>query len=61
MLNGGEKAKIKSVVMAIKGMYPEILKVLDNPKFQKDQKGIDELFDCNNFPVFFIQFCRHGV
>lgn len=47
MLNGGEKAKIKSVVMAIKGLYPDILKVLDNPKFQKDQKGIDSLYDCN--------------
>jgi len=47
MLNGGEKAKIKNIVMAIKGMYPEILKVLDNPKFQSNQKGIDQLFDCN--------------
>lgn len=47
MLNGGEKAKIKNIVMAIKGEYPKILDVLDRPKFTKDQNSINELFDCN--------------
>ena len=47
MLNGGEKAKIKNVVIAINGLYPDILKILDKRKFEKDQKSIDELFDCN--------------
>lgn len=47
MLNGGEKAKIKNIVMAIKGEYPKILDILDKPKFQKNQNSIDELFACN--------------
>ena len=47
MLNGGEKAKIKNIVMAIKGEYPKILDVLDRPNFTKDQNSINELFDCN--------------
>lgn len=47
MLSGGEKAKIKNIVMAIKGEYPKILEVLDIPKFEKNQNSIDELFDCN--------------
>lgn len=46
MLTGGEKAKVKNIVMAIKGEYPTILDVLDNEKFLKDQKCIDTLFDC---------------
>ena len=29
MLNGGEKAKIKNIVMAIKGEYPKILEIPD--------------------------------
>ena len=47
MLNGGEKAKIKNIVMAIKGEYPKILDILDKPRFQKNQNSIDELFACN--------------
>lgn len=47
MLSGGEKAKIKNIVMAIKGEYPKILDVLDTPKFEKNQNSINELFDCN--------------
>ena len=34
MLSGGEKAKIKNIVMAIKGEYPKILEVLDIPKYE---------------------------
>ena len=33
MLSGGEKAKIKNIVMAIKGEYPKILDVLDQKNF----------------------------
>ena len=47
MLNGGEKAKIKNIVMAIKGLYPDILKIVNKPKYEKNQNSIDELFDCN--------------
>ena len=47
MLNGGEKAKIKNIVMAIKGDYPNVLKILEKPKFEKNQTSIDELFACN--------------
>ena len=47
MLNGGEKAKVKNIVMAIKGEYPKILDVLDIKNFMKDQNSINELFDCN--------------
>ncbi len=47
MLSGGEKAKIKNIVMAIKGEYPKILDVLDKKNFMKDQKCVSELFDCN--------------
>ena len=47
MLNGGEKAKIKNIVMAIKGEYPTIMEILDKPKFEKNQGCIDELFACN--------------
>lgn len=47
MLTGGEKAKVKNIVMAIKGEYPTVLEVLDNEKFLKDQKCIDALFDCD--------------
>ena len=47
MLNGGDKAKIKNIVMAIKGEYPKILDVLDKKNFIKDQNSINELFDCN--------------
>lgn len=47
MLNGGEKAKIKNIVMAIKGEYPKILDILDRKNFIKDQNSISELFDCN--------------
>ena len=47
MLSGGEKAKIKNIIMAIKGEYPKILDILDNPKFMKDQCSIDILFVCN--------------
>ena len=41
MLSGGEKAKIKNIVMAIKGEYPKILEVLDIPKFEKNQNSIE--------------------
>ena len=47
MLTGGEKAKVKNIVMAIKGEYPKILDVLDKPNFMKDQNSIDVLFDCD--------------
>lgn len=47
MLTGGEKAKVKNIVMAIKGEYPKILDVLDKPNFMKDQNSIDILFDCD--------------
>lgn len=47
MLNGGEKAKIKNIVMAINGDYPKILDVLDKPKYEKNQNCVDELFACN--------------
>lgn len=47
MLTGGEKAKVKNIVMAIKGEYPKILDVLDKPNFMKNQGNIDILFDCN--------------
>lgn len=47
MLSGGEKAKLKNIVMAIKGEYPKILDILDKPKFEKNQNNVDELFACN--------------
>lgn len=47
MLTGGEKAKIKNIVMAIKGEYPRVLNVLKNKNYEKDQTSIKELFDCN--------------
>jgi hypothetical protein len=47
MLSGGEKAKLKNIVMAIKGEYPKILDILEKPKFEKNQNSIDELFACN--------------
>lgn len=47
MLTGGEKAKIKNIVMAIKGEYPKVLNVLKNKNYEKDQTSIKELFDCN--------------
>ena len=47
MLNGGEKAKIKNIVMAIKGEYPKILDVLGNKDYVKDQNSINQLFDSN--------------
>ena len=47
MLNGGEKAKIKNIVMAIKGDYPKILEIKGNPKYEKNQNCIDELFASN--------------
>ena len=47
MLSGGEKAKIKNIVMAIKGEYPKVLDVLNRKDYQKDQNAINELFDCN--------------
>ena len=47
MLSGGEKAKIKNIVMAIKGEYPKILDVLDKKDFIKKQENVDTLFDCN--------------
>ncbi len=47
MLSGGEKAKIKNIIMAIKGDYPNVLDILEKPKYDKDQKCIDELFACN--------------
>lgn len=48
MLNGGEKAKVKNIIVAIKGIYPQILEIIENPKFDKSQKNIDELFECNS-------------
>jgi len=47
MLSGGEKAKIKNIVMAIKGEYPKILDVLDINNFINKQDCITTLFDCN--------------
>ena len=47
MLSGGEKAKIKNIVMAIKGEYPKILDVLDTKNFINKQDCIATLFDCN--------------
>ena len=47
MLNGGEKAKIKNIVMAIKGEYPKILDVLDKKNFVHNKECINTLFDCN--------------
>ena len=47
MLSGGEKAKIKNIVMAIKGEYPKVLDVLNKNNYEKDQNAINELFDCN--------------
>ena len=47
MLSGGEKAKIKNIVMAIKGEYPKILDVLDVKNFINKQECITKLFDCN--------------
>ena len=47
MVSGGEKAKLKNIVMAIKGEYPKILDILDKPKFEKNQNNVDELFACN--------------
>ena len=47
MLNGGEKAKIKNIVMAIKGEYPKILDIVEKPKYEKNQNCVDELFACN--------------
>ena len=47
MLSGGEKAKIKNIVMAIKGEYPKILEILEKPKYEKNQNCVDELFACN--------------
>ena len=47
MLSGGEKAKIKNIVMAIKGEYPKILDVLDVKNFINKQDCITTLFDCN--------------
>ena len=47
MLSGGEKAKIKNIVMAIKGEYPKVLDVLNRNNYEKDQNAINELFDCN--------------
>ena len=47
MLNGGEKAKIKNIVMAIKGDYPKVLEILRKPKYDRNQNSIDELFACN--------------
>ena len=42
MLSGGEKAKIKNIIMAINGDYPNVLDILEKPKYEKDQKCIDE-------------------
>ncbi len=47
MLTGGEKAKVKNIVVAIKGEYPKILDVLDNPSFLKNQECINTLFESN--------------
>ena len=54
MLSGGEKAKLKNIVMAIKGEYPKILDILDKPKFEKNQNNVDELFACNKRVVIFL-------
>lgn len=47
MLSGGEKAKIKNIVMAIKGEYSKVLDILNRKNYEKDQNAINELFDCN--------------
>ena len=47
MLSGGEKAKIKNIVMAINGEYPKISNIIEKPNYAKHQQNIDELFDCN--------------
>ena len=47
LLSGGEKAKIKNIIMAMNGDYPNVANVLGKPKYQKSQKCIDELFACN--------------
>lgn len=47
MLSGGEKAKIKNIVMAIKGEYPNCLDIMDRPNFKKDQDAVSQLFECN--------------
>ena len=47
MLNGGEKAKIKNIIMAIKGEYPKILDVLEQKNFIHKKECISTLFDCN--------------
>lgn len=44
MLSGGEKAKIKNIVMAIKGDYPQVLEVLEKKGYEKHQDCIDTLF-----------------
>lgn len=47
MLSGGEKAKIKSIIMSIKGDYSKMQDILSRPRFEKNQNNISELFDCN--------------
>ena len=56
MLSGGEKAKIKNIVVAIKGEYPKIMDVLNTKNFVNNQKCVDELFDCNK--RIFILTCK---
>ena len=47
MLNGGEKAKIKNIIMAIKGEYPKILDILEKKHFMHNKECVSALFDCN--------------
>ena len=47
MLNGGEKAKIKNITMAIKGEYPQILEIISKPNYEKSQENIEKLFNVN--------------
>ena len=47
MLNGGEKAKIKNITMAIKGEYPKILEIINKPNYEKSQDNINTLFNVN--------------
>ena len=47
MLSGGEKAKIKNFIIAIKGEYRKILDVTSKEGYQKSQSSIDQLFDSN--------------
>ena len=47
MLSGGEKAKIKNIIMAIKGEYPKILEIVEKPKYTKNQDNINTLFNSN--------------